>query len=116
MEQIDEIEQTFATVHGLLRAEGMSDVASIVRDYPAKVELTGCDKWNDGTNILQLQFKLPAQDYARLGAKRSQPEEQITARLKTAIEYETQDWYSAKIVPAKEQRADWRLDASDLPR
>lgn len=116
MEQIEEIEQTLATVHALLRAEGMSDAASIVRDYPAKVELTGYDNWNGGTNILELQFKLPAQDYARLGAKRSQLEEQITARLKTAIEYETQDWYSAKIVPAKEQRADWRLDASDLPR
>jgi hypothetical protein len=116
MEQIDEVEQTIATVHALLRAEGMSDAASIVRNYPAKFELTGYDNWNGGTNILELQFKLPAQDYARLGAKRSQLEEQITARLKTAIEYETQDWYSAKIVPAKEQRADWRLDASDLPR
>ena len=116
MEQIEEVEQTLATVHALLRAEGMSDAASIVRDYPAQVELTGYDNWNGGTNILEFQFKLPAQDYARLGAKRSQLEEQITARLKTAIEYETQDWYSAKIVPAKEQRADWRSDASDLPR
>lgn len=116
MEQIEEIEQTLATVHALLRAEGMSDAASIVRDYPAQVELTGYDNWNGGTNILEFQFKLPAQDYARLGAKRSQLEEQITARLRTAIEYETQDWYSAKIVPAKEQRADWRSDASELPR
>lgn len=116
MEQIEEIEQTLATVHALLSAEGMSDAASIVRDYPAQVELTGYDNWNGGTNILEFQFKLPAQDYARLGAKRSQLEEQITARLRTAIEYETQDWYSAKIVPAKEQRADWRSDASELPR
>lgn len=116
MEQIEEIEQTLATVHALLRAEGMSDAASIVRDYPAQVELTGYDNWNGGTNILEFQFKLPAQDYARLGPKRSQLEEQITARLRTAIEYETQDWYSAKIVPAKEQRADWRSDASKLPR
>jgi hypothetical protein len=66
MEQIEENEQTLATVHALLRAEGMGDAASIVRDYPAQVELTGHDNWNGGTNILEFQFKLPAQDYARL--------------------------------------------------
>lgn len=113
---MEQIEQTLSTVHALLRAEGISDAASIVREYPAKVELTGYDNWNGGTNIWEFQFKLPAQDYARLGAKRSQLEEQITARLRTAIEHESQDWYSAKIVPAKELRADWRSDASDLPR
>ncbi len=113
---MEQIEQILATVHALLRAEGMSEAAAIVRDYPAHIEQTGYDNWNGGTNIWDVQFKLPAQDYARLGAKRSQLEEQITARLRTAIEPETQDWYSAKIVPAREQRTDWRSDSSDLPR
>ncbi|MBO1536743.1 abortive infection family protein [Pseudomonas sp. OA65] len=113
---MDQTEQILATVHTLLRAEGMSEAAAIVREYPAHIEQTGYDNWNGGTNIFDVQFKLPAQDYARLGAKRSQLEEQITARLRTAIEPETQDWYSAKIVPAREQRTDWRSDSSDLPR
>ena len=113
---MEQIEQILATVHALLRAEGMSEAAAIVRDYPAHIEQTGYDNWNGGTNIWDVQFKLPAQDYARLGAKRSQLEEQITARLRTAIEPETQDWYSAKIVPAREQRTDWRSDSSELPR
>ncbi|OZY52396.1 abortive infection family protein [Pseudomonas lundensis] len=113
---MEQIEQILATVHALLRAEGMIEAAAIVRDYPAHIEQTGYDNWNGGTNIWDVQFKLPAQEYARLGAKRSQLEEQITARLRTAIEPETQDWYSAKIVPAREQRTDWRSDSSDLPR
>lgn len=113
---MEEIEQTLATVHELLRAEGMSEAAAIVREYPAQLEQTGYDNWNGGTYIIEIQFKLPAQDYARLGTKRGQLEEQITARLRTAIEHETQDWYSAKIVPAKELRPDWRSDASNLPR
>lgn len=113
---MEQTEQILATVHALLRAEGMSEAAAIVREYPAHIEQTGYDNWNGGTNICDVQFKLPAQDYARLGAKRSQLEEQITARLRTAIEPETQDWYSAKIVPAREQRTDWRSDSSDLPR
>lgn len=113
---MEDIEQILATVHELLRTEGMSEAAAIVRDYPASIEQTGYDNWNGGTNIWDVQFKLPAQSYVRLGAKRSQLEEQITSRLKIAIEPETQDWYSAKIVPAREQRTDWRSDASDLPR
>ncbi|MCJ2373885.1 abortive infection family protein [Pseudomonas sp. RGM 3321] len=113
---MEQPEQILATVHALLRAEGMGEAAAIVREYPAHIEQTGYDSWNGGTNIYDVQFKLPAQDYARLGAKRSQLEEQITARLRTAIEPETQDWYSAKIVPAREQQADWRSDSSDLPR
>lgn len=113
---MEQIEQILATVHALLRAEGMSEAAAIVRDYPAFIQQTGYDNWNGGTNICDVQFKLPAQDYASLGTRRSQLEEQITARLKTALEPETQDWYSAKIVPAREQRTDWRSDSSDLPR
>jgi hypothetical protein len=116
MEDIEQIEQTLATTHTLLRAEGMTEAASVVREYPVQVELTGYDNWNGGTNIWEFQFKLPAQNYARLGPKRSQLEEQITARIRTTIEHESQDWYSAKIVPAKEQRPDWRSDASDLSR
>ena len=113
---MDQTEQLLATVHALLRAEGMSEAAAIVREYPAYIEQTGYDNWNGGTNIYDVQFRLPAQQYAGLGAKRSQLEEQITARLRTAIEPETQDWYSAKIVPAREQRTDWRSDSSDLPQ
>ena len=113
---MEQIEQTLATIHALLHAEGMAEAAAIVRAYPAHAEQTGYDNWNGGTNLWEVQFELPAQDYARLGAKRSQMEEQITARLKTVLEHESQDWYSAKIVPAKERRADWRSDVADLPR
>jgi hypothetical protein len=113
---MEQIEQTLATIHALLHAEGMAEAATIVRAYPAHAEQTGYDNWNGGTNLWEVQFELPAQDYARLGAKRSQLEEQITARLKTVLEHESQDWYSAKIVPAKERRADWRSDVADLPR
>lgn len=113
---MDQTEQILATVHALLRAEGMSEAAAIVREYPGHIEQTGYDNWNGGTNIFDVQFKVPAQQYARLGAKRSQLEEQITARLRTAIEPDTQDWYSAKIVPARELSTDWRSDSSDIPQ
>lgn len=113
---MEQIEQTLATVHALLDAKGVADAATIVRMYPARVEQTGHDNWNGSTSIWEVQFELPVQDYARLGAKRSQIEEQITTRLKTALEHETQNWYFAKIVPAKERRADWRSDIPSLPR
>lgn len=109
-------EETLATVHALLLAEGMSDAATIVRLYPARVEQTGYDNWNGGTEIWEAQFQVPAEQYARLGSKRALLEEQISARLKNVLEHETQHWYSAKIVPAKEKRSEWRNDGSTLSR
>lgn len=113
---MEEIEQILATVHALLRAEGLDEAARIVREYPAREEQTGYDNWNGGTGIWEVQFEVPSEEYARLGAKRDQVEEQISARLKTVLKNETQDWYSAKLVPAKDRRTDWRSDDSSLPR
>ncbi|MFV3368809.1 hypothetical protein ACNFH5_11615 [Pseudomonas sp. NY15435] len=116
MESNDQLEPILATVHKLLHAEGADDAAAIVRDFPAQAELTGHDNWNGGTDIWEIQFSVPASEFARFGARRNQLEEQITARLRTILEHETQDWYSARLVPAKEFRADWRSDKAGLPR
>lgn len=117
MEQNDQIEPLLATVHTLLRADGADDAAEIVQKYPAAAEQTGYDNWNGGTNYWHIQFKMPASDYARLGAKRSQLEEQITAKLRTVTEHQENDCYSAVIVPDREFRADWRSSSqSELPK
>jgi len=110
------LEEALATVHALLNAEGMNDAADLIRSYPARAEQTGYDNWNGGTEIWEVQIPVPAREFARLGTKRSQLEEQITARLKTVLEQETQDWYAAKIIPAKEKRKDWRAEGSSVPR
>lgn len=110
------LEVTLGTVHALLQAEGMNDAAYVVRTYSARAEETGYDNWNGGTELWDVYFDVPAADYARLGSRREQLEEQITARLKVALEAETNNWYSAKILPAREHRKDWRAENSDLPR
>lgn len=112
----DILESTMATVHALLLAEGMEEAANLVRTYPAREEQTGYDNWNGGTEIWEIIFEVPAQDYVRLGPKRGQLEEQIGARLKVVLEAETQNWYSAKIVPAKEVKPDWRKTAASITR
>ncbi|MBX8573820.1 abortive infection family protein [Pseudomonas cichorii] len=116
MENTAQLEPILATVHALLRAEGADDAAAIVREHPAHAQLTGHDNWNGGTDIWEILFRIPANEYARLGARRGQLAEQITARLRTILEPETQDWYSATLVPAKEFNADWRSDKSELPK
>ena len=110
------LEEVLATVHALLQAEEMDESAHLVRSYPARLEQTGHDNWNGGTGIWELQIEVPAEHFSRLGAKREQLEDQVTARLKTVLAQETQDWYSTKIVPAKEKRKDWRASGSSLPR
>ncbi len=111
-----ELEQILATVHALLIAEDMVDAADLVRLYPARSEQTGYDNWNGGTAIWDVYFEVPPKEYAHLGARRTQLEEQVTARLKTVLEVETQDWYSAKIVPARAYRKEWRVEETGLPR
>lgn len=110
------LEETLATVHALLQAEGMDEAACLVGSYPARIEQTGYDNWNGGTEIWEVLFEVPPREFVRLGTKRDQLEDQITTRLKTVLSEETQDWYSAKIVPAKELRKDWRTNGPDLPR
>jgi len=114
--QASELEAVLGTVHDLLVAEGMNEAAQVVRAYPARSEQTGYDNWNGGTNIWEVYFDVPPVDYARLGSRRAQIEEQITARLKMVLEPETQDWYSAKIVPRRTQNKDWRAESPTLPR
>lgn len=110
------LEEALATVHALLHAEGMTEAAELVRTYPAHAEQTGYDNWNGGTGIWEVQISVPAREFARLGAKRSQLEEQISARIKTVFESDTQDWYAAKILPERERRKDWRIENSGIPR
>uniref|UniRef100_UPI0030F59B3B abortive infection family protein n=1 Tax=uncultured Acidovorax sp. TaxID=158751 RepID=UPI0030F59B3B len=70
----------------------------------------GYDNWNGGTDLYEVRLELPSSEFASLGPRRSQVEEQIAARLKTVLEPETQDWYSVRFVPAKATRSDWRTD------
>ncbi len=111
-----DLESVLGTVHDLLTAEGMNEAAQLVRAYPARAEQTGYDNWNGGTEIWEVYFDVPPADYARLGSRRTQIEEQITARLKIVLEPETQDWYSAKIVPRRTPSKEWRAEGSTLPR
>jgi hypothetical protein len=110
------LEETLATVHKLLLSEEIVEAAALVRTYQARAAQTGYENWNGGTEIWEVQFSVPASEYARLGAKRTQLEEQISARLKTVLESETQDCYSARILPERERRKDWRAESSDIPR
>lgn len=111
-----ELDSVLATVNALLQAEGMYEAAHVVRAYPARAEQVGYDNWNGGTEIWDVIFEAPALEYARLGARRGQLEEQITARIKAVLEQETQEWYSARIFPARELTRDWRTEGSSLPR
>lgn len=111
-----QLETTLATVHSLLQAEGMGEADRVVRTFTARSEQTGYDNWNGGTELWEVYFELPSLEYARLGSRRGQLEEQITARLKTVLEAQTQDWYSAKIVPISEYKQGWRSESFSLPR
>lgn len=88
-----------ATVEELLTAERMNQAADIVRSATPRIERTGYDNWNGGTEQWTVFLSIDPVDYALLGAAKDGVEEQITQRLKAVLEPFTQDWYTAKLVP-----------------
>lgn len=108
MENFQDFEAVLATVRELLVAEGLGEAAELVRTAPVRVEVTGWDNWNGGTNLWTTSFSVGPSTYAKLGVRREALEEQITKRLGAVIEQSTSDQYSVKIVPKIEGRADWR--------
>lgn len=112
----ESLETVLGTVHALLVAEDMAEAASLVRAYPSCAEQTGFDNWNGGTELWTIYFDLPPHDYARLGSRRELLEEQISARVKTVMEPESQDWYSVSIIPSRNVPKDWRAEGSNLAK
>lgn len=111
-----EFESVLATAAEMLTVEGLSDAAEILRTAEARVEETGYDNWNGGTAFWTIYLPVPPADYARLGARRSQLEEQIGNRVSAAIAQLSSDSYSISIVPQLSAKADWRQSGNELPR
>jgi hypothetical protein len=88
-----------ATIEELLTAERMDQAADVVRSAIPRVERTGFDNWNGGTEQWTVFLSIDAADYALLGAAKDNIAEQITQRLKAVLEPFTEDWYTVKIVP-----------------
>jgi AbiJ N-terminal domain 3 len=92
-------ERYLATVEQLLAAERMTQAADLLRSATPRIERTGYDNWNGGTELWTVYLAVDTGDYAVLGAAREGVEEQISQRLKAVLEPFTEDWYSVKIIP-----------------
>lgn len=106
--QNNDIEKILGTTYSLLKAQNNYEAAEIVRAFPARVEQTGYDNWNGGTAIWEILFEISIGEYTRLRSHKEKLEAQITEKVRVILETETQDWYSAKIIPAKEVNVAWR--------
>ncbi|MGB1763075.1 abortive infection family protein [Alloalcanivorax xenomutans] len=111
-----QLEEIMATVHALLLEEGMREVADLVRNNNFCARQIGYDNWNGGIEIWEVLIEVSPRELVHLGPRKSQMEEQISARLKMVLERETENWYSAKIVPERVKRSNWREEGNDLPR
>ena len=98
-ELVENADRYLTTVEELLTAERMNQAADLIRSATSRVERTGFDNWNGGTEQWTVFLSVDPADYALLGGAKDGVEEQITQRLKAVLEPYTQDWYSAKIVP-----------------
>lgn len=97
-----------ATVTRILEAEGLMSAATVLKTADARLEKTGYDNWNGGTDLYTLFLQIDAGSFARLGQTRSELEQQITERLKPVIDGFSDDLVSAQIRPRVEDRAGWK--------
>lgn len=96
---IEQPARYLATVEEMLTAERMTQAADVVRAATPRVERTGYDNWNGGTEQWTVFLSIDPAEYALLGGAKDGIEEQINQRLKAVLEPFTQDWYSVKLVP-----------------
>lgn len=88
-----------ATVEELLTAERMNEAADLLRSATPRIERTGFDNWNGGTEQWTVFLSIDPRDYGLMGAAKDGIEEQIAQRLKAVLEPYSQEWYSVKITP-----------------
>jgi hypothetical protein len=88
-----------ATVEELLTAERMDQAADLLRSATPRIERTGFDNWNGGTEQWTVFLSIDPVDYGLMGSAKDGIEEQIGQRLKAVLEAYSREWYSVKIVP-----------------
>ncbi|QQM32364.1 abortive infection family protein [Martelella lutilitoris] len=117
MSYIDEQFETYlSTAAELLAAEGMSEAVDVLRRAVPKVDQTGYDNWNGGTDIWTIFLRIEPARYAQLGTNREALEEQVSQRIESIVRQYTDDWFSVKIVPEARPRPDWRQQSDDISR
>lgn len=116
MRDDSDLESVLATATEMLTAEGLGDAADILRTTEARLEETGYDNWDGGTTLWTIFLAIPPADYARLGGRRPQLEEQIGNRVSAVISQLSSDRYSISIVPQLSTSIDWRRAAKELSK
>jgi AbiJ N-terminal domain 3/Abortive infection C-terminus len=108
-------EKYLATTAALLDAEKMTAAANLVKQSIANVVETGYDNWNGGTRIWTIYLQVNATLFAEIGSKLPVIEEQINNKLKLVLQSQTEDWFSATVVPKIEAPKEWRETELDVP-
>ncbi|MEL6859894.1 MAG: abortive infection family protein [Pseudomonadota bacterium] len=103
-----DIEAFLATATEVLKAQGLLDVVSVLKEAAPTVEETGFDRWDGGTPVWTIYLWVDSALFAHLGAQREELESQVAECLKPIIEPHDEDWFKVKIVPQLSQNIDWR--------
>ena len=105
-----------ATAARMLEAEGLNDAAEILRVSSVRIEQTGFDNWNGGTDIWTIYLQLEPKAYTLLGVRREPLEEQINQHLAPVLDPITSDWFGVKITPKVLPNPEWRHSSNDVSR
>jgi len=71
----------------------------LLRSATPRIERTGYDNWEGGTEIWTIHLAVDPADYALLGSGKESIEDQLTQRFKATLGPHSTDWYKVSIVP-----------------
>lgn len=92
-------EDIIETVLRMLRAEGATEAAAILRASRCRFEQTGYDNWDGGTNVYTLFVEIAAETFVSIRQRRAEVEDQINKTLGAAIKQFRSGWYSVELSP-----------------
>ena len=78
-------EKVAATLRALVDAQGLHELAEVLRTASASVEGTAYDNWNGGTYSYALHLELPVAQYAKIEPSLNKVEREIADKLKNAL-------------------------------
>lgn len=97
------------TLAHIAAAEGNAAAVAVLAVATPRIEDSGHDNWNSGTDMLTLFLELPTQLYAQLFRRREQIQDDLLPMLKPIIEAYPGYWASAvSIVPTDSPPDNWR--------
>jgi hypothetical protein len=109
-----------ATIARICESEKRTLVAEVLRNCTVRIEQTGYDNWNGGTDIYGIYLQVSPERYAKISSDLKSIENVISTHARALIRHNPSDWIGEVIIAPEVSAASrvreraYRISATDL--